>query len=224
MSEVLVYGHPLSQPYRTILIFCELSQVPYKTHELNFREGEHRSEYYTKINPFQEFPVIVHNDFSLWESPAIVSYLSEVFGTDNQWYPNDLKVRARINSYLHWHHANVREPILEYYRAKATYPYFYGKPKLTPEREEGYLRRMEIFFKDFEWLLSFTGFVAQTPELTIADVFAFNEIFNGQMIRINLQEHPIILEWYSKLSDIPEVKKITTDAQPWIDLVVTNTQ
>lgn len=224
MSDLKIYGHPLSQPYRSVLIFCELSQIPYETYELKFMEFEQRSESYTKINPFQEFPAILHNDYNLWESPAIITYLSEVFNTDNQWYPKDLKKRARINSYLHWHHASVRTPILDYYRAKTTFPYFYGKPKLTPEKEAGFVSRLQEFFNDFNWILSFTGYVAQTEELSIADVFAFNEVFNGQMIRINLSDHPRILEWYSKLSNLPEVQKVTKDAQNWIDLILSKVE
>ena len=134
MDELAVYGHDLSQPYRSVLIFCELSGIKYESKIVNLLVREQRSEEYTKINPFQEVPTIVHNGFNLWESPAILRYLAEVFDVDNQWYPKDLRIRARIDAYLHWHHENVRDPILLYYRAKTTYPYFYNEPAITPEK------------------------------------------------------------------------------------------
>ena len=105
MSESLkIYGLMLSQPMRTVIAFCKLSNVPYEYQEVSIPKGEHLTEDFARINPHQRVPAIVHGDYNLWESPAIVAYIADAFNVDNQWYPKDIKVRGRINAYLHWHH------------------------------------------------------------------------------------------------------------------------
>jgi glutathione S-transferase len=200
--------------------FCSLSSIQYAFKEVNFPKLEQKSEAFTLINPFQEFPAIVHQGFNLWESGAILTYLSEVFDTDNQWYPKDLKIRGRVNAFLHWHHQNLRIPIIQYYREKSTFPYFYGRPDLSPEKEEIFRVGLDECLKNFEWILSFTGFAAQTQNMTIADVFAFNEIFNGQMAFIELDEYPRLKDWYLKVRSVEEVEVFLPAAQSWIDRVI----
>lgn len=218
----MVYGHDLSQPYRSLLIFCELSGIKYECKIINLLAREQRSEDYTKINPFQEVPAIVHNGFNLWESPAILRYLAEVYDVDNEWYPKDLRVRGRIDAYLHWHHENVRDPILLYYRAKTTYPYFFNEPELSPEKEVNFKINLQNFLSTFNWLLSSTGYVAQTTSATIADIFAYNELFNGQLISLDISTYPHIHSWYSSLSSLQLIKSITAPAQLWIEKILSS--
>lgn len=40
-------------------------------------------------------------------SVAIFNYLSDQY-KKNEWYPTDLKERARVDEYNHWQHLNLR--------------------------------------------------------------------------------------------------------------------
>jgi glutathione S-transferase len=44
---------------------------------------------------------------NLYFSAAILSYLSDKY-KKNDWYPIELKERARVNEYNHWQHLNLR--------------------------------------------------------------------------------------------------------------------
>ena len=102
MSELIhLYGHPFSQPYRSIEFFLRTSGINFEFHLIDLVEKQYLTEEYAKINPHQQIPAIVHGDYNLWESPAIVAYLADAFNTDNQWYPKDIKIRGRINAFLH---------------------------------------------------------------------------------------------------------------------------
>ena len=96
-----ILGPEISPPVRTVIMFCRLAQIPFESRPINLHAGEQRTEEFSKINPFQTVPCIVHDGFNLWESAAIVVYLSDAFNTDTQWYPKDIKIRGRINAYLH---------------------------------------------------------------------------------------------------------------------------
>lgn len=85
MEEILhIYGNTLSQPVRSILIFCRFSNIQYEYHHIDLLKGENRSEEFSKINPFKEVPAIVHGDFKLNESAAILTYLADAYNIDNQ--------------------------------------------------------------------------------------------------------------------------------------------
>ena len=57
------------------------------------------TEEFKKINPKQLIPVIVDGDFKLTEAVAIVQYLADKFKKNN-YYPTDLKQRAKVNEAL----------------------------------------------------------------------------------------------------------------------------
>ena len=103
-----LYGVMGSQPVRTVVAFCQLNNISYNFHNVDLSKGEQRTEEFRKISPFEYVPCIVHGDYSLWESGAIVTYLADAFDIDSVWYPKDLRQRSRINSYIHWHHSNTR--------------------------------------------------------------------------------------------------------------------
>lgn len=206
MSEILhIHGHPLSQPARSIFIFCKLSGIPNEFHIVDLLKREHLAKDFTWINPNQEVPAILHGTYNLWESPAIITYIADTFAIDNQWYPKDIKVRGRINAYFHWHHQGCREPIGGYLFKKIFRPKIYGAPELDPETE-GHLReKLEGFFETFKWILSDTGYAARTDQATIADVFAYSEIAETLMIGFDLSPYPEVKAWYDQIGAIPEV-------------------
>jgi glutathione S-transferase len=211
MSELKVYGDIVSQPVRSVLAFCKLSSIPHTFEVIDYVKGEYQTPEFTKINPFQEMPAISHGDYTLWESAAIVSYLSEAFSTDNSWYPKDLKVRSRINAYLHWHHQGTRDPCNNYLEQKVIFPKF-GGVALTEEQEVPLKAKFEQFLADLKWMLAETRYVARTSSMTIADIFAFNEI-NLVIGLFQLDNHPEIKAWYEEVSAVPEVKELTEQCE-----------
>jgi glutathione S-transferase len=177
MSELTIYGMLPSSPVRSVVTFCRLSEIPFAHKIILIGSNEIRSEEYAQINPMQTIPAIVHNGFNLWESAAIVPYLADAFQIDNQWYPKDIKIRGKINAYLHWHHQAVRAPITGFLVAKFIAPRFYGTPELTEEAEAPYKAALEESLRTFEWQLKETRYAARTETATIADVFAYDELF-----------------------------------------------
>jgi glutathione S-transferase len=210
MSELKVYGYLPSQPMRSVLAYLKLSSIEYTQVTIVPIKGEHLSEDYKKINPFQAIPSIVHGDYNLWESVAIVTYLSEVYDVENSWYPKDLKIRGRINAYLHWHHQGIREPCMDYLNAKIIGPKYLGLPEITEEQEEKLRIRLNQMLDDLKWTLSETRYAARTFNPTMADIFTFNELTLVVARKFfRLEDHPEVKSWYLEIGAIPVVKELT---------------
>jgi len=58
-----------------------------------------------KYSPSAKVPALLDDGFLVWESLAIIDYLSEKF-PDKQIYPKDLKTRARVRSVCHEMHSS----------------------------------------------------------------------------------------------------------------------
>ena len=75
------------------------------------------------INPAGAVPCIKDSaegeeDFILAESCTILRYLADTRGAADNWYPKDLKKRARVDAYLDSHHSGLRKCITGYVAGK----------------------------------------------------------------------------------------------------------
>ena len=95
-----LHAHPASQPSRTVLWLCAINNTPCQV----YHDPTHQLD---EVNPRGQIPVLVVDDFTLTEMPAILAYLADKFEWQT-WYPNDLRSRARIQQYLHSHHTLTR--------------------------------------------------------------------------------------------------------------------
>ena len=208
MEEIVVHGHIASQPSRSVILFCELSKLKYRLQEVNLPAGEMSRKSFKPLNPHREIPVVVCQGYNLWESGAIIQYLADKFNVDNQYYPKNAEIRGRILAYLHWHHENVRRPIYTFIKKKVLFPIMLGKPEITLEKENKLREKIFGVCRDLEWVLEETGFVARTQQVTIADIFAFNEIVSGHYVGIQISGFSRLSKWFETIAKIPEVKKV----------------
>ncbi|MBT7369145.1 MAG: glutathione S-transferase, partial [Gammaproteobacteria bacterium] len=100
--SLTVYGHPASQPSRTVFWACLLGGLNFtlaSTAELNLDTGA--------TNPRGQVPSILDGDYCLAEAAAIVWYLGEKHGWRDM-YPEDLEEQARVHQFINMHHTLVR--------------------------------------------------------------------------------------------------------------------
>jgi glutathione S-transferase len=70
--------------------------LDYTLHPIRPRTGETQTPEFARLNPRRKIPVLQDGDFTIAESPAIVAYLSEAYGTaDNTLVPRDPRLRAQ---------------------------------------------------------------------------------------------------------------------------------
>ena len=179
-------------------------------------EKEFLTPEFKSINPLQKIPYLVHNDLKIGESAAIITYLADHFQIDTQWYPKDLKLRAKINSYLHWHHIGLRHRIDEYLQAKVIWPIVFDMHHLNDQWEKWLIIGVDNALNDLQELIEPTGFVAGTQVASIADVFAYTQITMLELLEIGLERFGKILEWKEKIERVDEVRQQSGKFQEWL--------
>jgi glutathione S-transferase len=94
-----LWGVSTTRTLRAVWALHELA-LDYEGHRIQPRTGETKTDEFTRINPRQKIPVLQDGDFTIAESPAIIAYLSDTYGTDeNRLIPRDARLRA---TWLEW--------------------------------------------------------------------------------------------------------------------------
>jgi glutathione S-transferase len=93
--QLILWGVSTTRTLRALWALHELS-LDYTMRPIRPRTGETQTEEFTRLNPRQKIPLLQDGDFTIAESPAIIAYLSETYGTpQNSLIPADPRQRAR---------------------------------------------------------------------------------------------------------------------------------
>ena|SRR5689334_14880012 len=96
MGPTLYYGSGSPFAWRAQLAL-EHKALPYELKVLSFSAGDTRKPEFVALNPRHRVPVLVDDDFVLYESSAIVEYLDEAYpGRGAPLFPGDVRTRAII--------------------------------------------------------------------------------------------------------------------------------
>lgn len=81
---------------------------------------EHLTEHFKQaVGKHQRLPVFHDDDgFSIAESVAIFRYVASKYKISRPWYPEEPKLRARVDEYLAWTHNNIRVSVAMFIYAK----------------------------------------------------------------------------------------------------------
>jgi glutathione S-transferase len=96
-----LYGFPFSP--NTWKVRAVAAQLGLSVEDVfvDLGKGEQRAPEYLKLNPTGRTPTLVHGDFVLWESTAIMQYLASQ--KPNPLWPNNARTRAEITQWQSWH-------------------------------------------------------------------------------------------------------------------------
>jgi glutathione S-transferase len=100
-----LYSTALSANGRKVLAVSRHLELDIEVRLVNVYRGEGRDAGYLAINPTGKIPTLVDGDLTLYESNAILLYLSEAHAGCRLW-SRDPKLRARMARWLFWESAH----------------------------------------------------------------------------------------------------------------------
>ena len=203
-TPITIYGVPFSQPVRAVLWIMLLKQKKFELSLINpgsSSDGGSRHPDYLAKFPTGTIPSIEDKNtgFVLSESHAIMGYLCNKYEWDDL-YPKNYEDRAKVDSYLHLHHRNVREASIGLVAPKVRKDLNFSEASLNISKVA-----VEKAFKAIEdgWLSKsryLTG-----DQLTIADIAAYVEIGQLQTMFTNLYDFepfPNIKRWLNDMQKV----------------------
>ena len=99
MAKVILHGPDYSTQVRTIRLCLVEKGVDYELEPVDILRGGNRKPDFLKLQPFGQVPVLVHDDFMLYETSAIARYVDEAF-KGPKLQPSDKKAAARMNQLI----------------------------------------------------------------------------------------------------------------------------
>ena len=203
-NPLIIYGVPFSQPVRAVLWLMLYKQKPFEMVLINpgsSSEGGSRHPDYLAKFPTGTIPSIEDKEtgFVLSESHAIMSYLCNKYDW-NDLYPSNHEERAKVDSYLHLHHRNVREASIGLVAPKVRKDLNFSEDFLKISHAN-----INKAFKALE-----DGWLAQSryltgDQLTIADMSAYVEIGQLQSKFTNVYDFtpfPNIRRWLEDMNQV----------------------
>jgi len=78
--------------------------LPFETIQINIRDKHHKVSEYQGLSVTGKIPTLVHGDFALAESSAIIEYLEEIYPAPeySSVFPKDVQQRARARQIQAW--------------------------------------------------------------------------------------------------------------------------
>lgn len=194
-----LYHSPQTRSTRIIGLLHELGvfdQVDIRIVGIRRQDG---SGGHDPANPHPEgkVPLLVHDGVEIWESGAIILYLTDLFPQTGMGVPPGHKDRGTYLSWLAWY-GSVVEPVMVFQAAGLSHPYlqstFRGMPELTNRLENALQRRPYLL-----------GDRYGAADLLLASPF--------QWFPDATPDVPVIRDWIARCSNRPVLSEVTAFEQ-----------
>lgn len=162
--------------------YLEELEIPYEFVMLDMQAGEHRQPQYLAINPIGKVPAIVDGDLQLWESGAILLYLSEKYGKS----AHSPEERAELAQWVLFANATLG-------------PGIFG--------EENREREMPVLMTALNEIFERQPFLVG-KEFTVADVAVGSILcYIPMILKLDLSQYPSVLNYMKQISERPAFQK-----------------
>lgn len=210
MQKLKLYDLPLSQNGYKVRLALSVLNVEYDFISMDLTNGEHKKDWYLKLNPNGQIPTLVDEDLSVWESNAILLYLGRKFA------PNDLMPQdsSKLGLMLKWMFFETTR--LQSSLQPARFMTFF-MPKLMPKAVVDEDKLLKVRKKSGEALkildehLALNQFLAE--DYSFADIACYCQVYIAPEGGVSLSGYSNIKNWMKRIESQPgyvKINEITT--------------
>ncbi|PSS32196.1 hypothetical protein PHLCEN_2v2034 [Hermanssonia centrifuga] len=199
-KQFTLYSHVTGPNGWKVAVVLEELGLTYETVYLDFKNGEQKAPEYTKYNPNGRIPALIdhhNNDYVLWESGAILIYLTEKYDHEHKVSIACAEDRLRIIQWLFFQVSGQR----------------FNHSENLPSAIERYQKEIIRVLGVLEGVLSKNEWLVGN-KCTIADLsfIQWNE-YVGKLVEgfdnFNFEkDFPAVFAWHKKLTTRSAFKKV----------------
>lgn len=196
---ITLYDFELSGNCYKVRLLLNILNQPADMHPVEFFPGkEHKSDWFLRLNPFGQLPVLKDDDLVLSDSGAILAYLAKKYDTTGQWFPDNPAVTAEI---LRWH--SVADDITSTSSA-ARLALGYGYD-FNIEKVQAGAHRIFRLMDEHLWFGERQGrdWLCSPSHPTTADIACFPYVMLSEEGGISRQDYPALRRWTDRVRRIP---------------------
>lgn len=196
---ITLYDFELSGNCYKVRLLLNILNQPTDMHPVEFFPGkEHKSDWFLRLNPFGQLPVLKDDELVLSDSGAILAYLAKKYDTTGQWFPDNPAVTAEI---LRWH--SVADDITSTSSA-ARLALGYGYD-FNIEKVQAGAHRIFRLMDEHLWFGERQGrdWLCSPSHPTTADIACFPYVMLSEEGGISRQDYPALRRWTDRVRRIP---------------------
>ena len=191
-----LYDNPLSgNSYKSRLLLNHLG-VEYERINVDIFKGEQNDPKFAALNPNKKIPVLVDEDFVIWESNALLFYIGKKY-SPNPYYPEDPRTHGLAAQWLLYGKTTI-DPNL----AMARYLTRFVSRETREEHELAKYRAHGMMtLKILDDHLKDNKFLA--GNYTIADMGCYPYVHLAPEGEIDLLAYPSVVSWIERIESQP---------------------
>lgn len=196
---ITLYDYPLSGNCYKLRLLMSILGLTHKTIPVDFYPGrDHKSEWFLKLNPLGQLPVVEDDGLILRDAQAILVYLAAKYDRSNTWYPNDRpELLGEISQWLAF-----ADGITSTASAARLHDGLFYDFDINACRAGA--RRLFRILDEHLWFAEqeSRNWICSAPHPTIADIACFPYVSLAEEGGIPLQDYPAIRRWCDRVKRI----------------------
>lgn len=189
--DILIYDHPLSGNCHKIRMFLSMLSLPYRLEFMNVLEHANQVDWFGKLNPLRQIPVVVDDTFVVQDSQAILLYFALKDGP--KWIEQTPEGMAAITEWLSFAAKEVSNG------PQMARLYYLADENIDIRRAhaegERVLAHLNAHLMRNMWLC--------LDRPTIADIAVFPYVALARQGKLPLDDCPAILDWINRIVALP---------------------
>ncbi len=196
---ITLYDFELSGNCYKLRLLMSILKLRYGVVPVDFYPGRaHKSDWFLKLNPFGQLPVLVDGDLTLADSGAILAYLASTYDPSGLWFPKQPAIMAEV---LRWH-AIADDITATASAARLQQGMFYD---FDLAKAQAGAHRIFRLIDEHLWFSERDGrdWLCSPAHPTTADIACFPYIMLSEEGGISRQDYPAIRRWTDRVRRIP---------------------
>lgn len=197
---ITLYDYELSGNCYKLRLFMNILGVAYETRSVDFYPGrEHKSDWFLKINPLGQLPVLQDGDLVLRDAQAILTYLALKHDASRRWYPvDDAAAAGKVAMWMAF-----ADGITATSSAARLHDSLFYDVDIEAARSGAH--RLFRILDEHLWFAEQEGqqFIATADHPTIADIACFPYVMLSEEGGIYRQAYPAIRRWCDRIRQTP---------------------